>query len=42
MKNKCKCSEKGNKAGEGSEAQVLCGVAEGAGIVQTGEEDAQW
>lgn len=26
-------AEKGNKAGESTEAQVLCGVAEGAGHV---------
>ena len=32
--------EKGNKAGEGSGAQVL-GAAEGAGIVYSGEEEAQ-
>ena len=31
------CSEKGNKAGEGSGAQALRGEAEGAGIVQSGE-----
>ncbi|SGA32338.1 Uncharacterised protein [Chlamydia abortus] len=35
------CSEKGNKAGEGSGAQALRGAAEGAGIVQPGEEEAQ-
>ena len=35
------CSEKGNKAGEGSGAQILWGVAEGAGVVQSGEEKAQ-
>ena len=35
------CPEKGNKAGEGSGAQALGGMAEGAGIVQSGEEEAQ-
>jgi len=30
------CPEKGNKADEGSGAQGLRGVAEGAGIVQSG------
>ena len=34
-------SEKGNKAGEGSGAQALLGAAEGAGIVQSREEEAQ-
>ena len=34
------CPEKGNKAGEGSGAQALRGMAEGAGIVQSGEEEA--
>ena len=33
--------EKGNEAGEGSGEQVLRGAAEGAGIVQPGEEEAQ-
>jgi len=33
--------EKGNEADEGSGAQVLWGVAEGTGIVQSGEEKAQ-
>ena len=32
---------KGNKAGEGSGAQVLRGAAEGTGIVQSREEEAQ-
>jgi len=32
------CPEKGNEAAEGSDAQGLWGVAEGAGIVQSGEE----
>jgi len=35
------CPEKGNKTGEGSGAQILGEVAEGAGIVQSGEEEAQ-
>ena len=35
------CPEKGHKAGEESRAQVLWGVADGTGIVQLGEEDAQ-
>ena len=35
------CPEKSNKSGEGSVAQVLGGAAEGAGIVQSGEEEAQ-
>ena len=35
------CPEKGNKTGEGSGAQVLQGAAEGAGIVQSEEEEAQ-
>ena len=35
------CSEKGNKAGEGSGAQALRGAAEGAGIFQPGEEEAR-
>ena len=34
------CSKKGNKAGEGSGAQALQGAAEGAGIVQSGEEES--
>jgi len=34
------CPERGNKAGEGSEAQALWGVAEGTEIVQSGEEEA--
>ena len=33
--------EKGNKDGEGSGAQLLRGAAEGTGIVQSGEEEAQ-
>ena len=33
--------EKGKKAGEGSGEQILRGVAEGAEIVQPGEEEAQ-
>jgi len=33
------CPEKGNKTGEGSGAQALWGVAEGSGIVQSGEEE---
>ena len=35
------CPEKGNETGEGSGAQILWGAAEGAGIVQSGEEEAQ-
>ena len=35
------CPEEGNKAGEGSEEQVLRGAAEGAGAVQSGEEEAE-
>ena len=35
------CPEKGNEAGEGSREQVLWGVAEGAGAVQPGEEEAE-
>ena len=35
------CSEEGNKAGEGSGARTLLGAAERAGIVQSGEEEAQ-
>ena len=35
------CPEKGNKTGEGSGAQVLRGAAEGAGIIYSGEEEAQ-
>ena len=35
------CSEKGNKAGEGSGAQALQGATEGAAIVHSGEEKAQ-
>jgi len=34
------CPEKGNMAGKGSSEQVLQGVAEGAGAVQSGEEEA--
>ena len=34
-------SKKGKKAGEGSGAQALWGAAEGAGIFQSGEEEAQ-
>ena len=33
--------ENGNKAGTGSGAQALREAAEGAGIVQSGEEEAQ-
>ena len=33
--------EKGNEASEGSGEQVLRGAAQGAGIVQPGEEEAQ-
>jgi len=32
---------KGNNAGKGSGEQVLGGAAEGAGIVRSGEEEAQ-
>ena len=35
------CPEKGNKTGEGSGPQISWGPAEGAGIVQSGEEEAQ-
>ena len=35
------CPKKGNEAGEWSGAQALGGVAEGAGIVQSGEEKTQ-
>ena len=35
------CPEKGNKNGERSRGRVLWGVAEGAGIVQSGEKEAQ-
>ena len=35
------CPEKGNKDGEGSGIQVLCRAAEGTGIVESGEEEAQ-
>ena len=35
------CPEEGNKAGEGSGTQALRGAAEGAGIVQSREEEAQ-
>jgi len=35
------CSNKGNKGGEGSGAQVLQGAAEGSGIVHCEEEAAQ-
>jgi len=35
------CPEKGNKTGEGSGAQALRGAAEGAGIDQSREEEAQ-
>ena len=35
------CPEKGNETGEGSGAQVLLGAAERAGIVQSGEKEAQ-
>jgi len=30
------CPEKGNKAAVGSETKVLCAMAEGTGIVQSG------
>jgi len=35
------CPEKSNETGEGSGVQILWGAAEGAGIVQTGEEEAR-
>jgi len=35
------CPKKGFKAAEGSGAQVLKGAAEGTGVVQSGEEEAQ-
>ena len=35
------CPQKGNEVGEGSGAQVLQGVADGDGIVQSGEEEAR-
>ena len=35
------CLKKTNKAGEGPGAQALHGVAEGAGIVQSREDEAQ-
>ena len=35
------CSNKGSEAGEGSGEQILQGAAEGAGAVQSGEEEAE-
>jgi len=35
------CPGEGNEAGEGSREQISCGVAEGAGAVQSGEEEAE-
>ena len=35
------CPEKGNEAGEGSGEQVRWGAAEGTGVVQSGEEEAE-
>jgi len=35
------CPENGNEAGEGSGEQLLGGAAEGAGAVQSGEEEAE-
>ena len=35
------CPEKGNKAGERSGAQVLCGAAEGAVIAVSGKQETQ-
>ena len=35
------CPEKGNEAGEGSGAHVVRGAAEGTGVVQPGEEEAE-
>ena len=35
------CPEEGNKAGEGTGAKILKGVAQGTGIIHSGEEEAQ-
>lgn len=41
MRLKCFSGLQGNKAGEGSGAQVLRGAAEGTGTLQSKEEEAQ-